>query len=157
MHTNLELDPDGTVRTASHHGGKRPGSGRPKGYSAKARKELEAQETGAATVITPENAHEATSIAFRKARAIADKEEALANQAWLKYQQDSKEYLPRVAFREAAATLLAELAQGLRSLSDELERKVTLPPEALMLIEQTVDDRLNAVAAGLAMFTDGDE
>jgi hypothetical protein len=153
MHTNLELDPDGTVRTASHHGGKRPGSGRPKGYSPRVQKAMESNDTG----IASEDVPEATSIAFRKARAIADKEEALANQAWLKYQQDSKEYLPRAAFREASATLVAELSQGLRSLTDELERKVTLPPEALMLIEQTIDDRLNAVAAGLEMFTGVDE
>jgi hypothetical protein len=153
MHADLELDPDGTVRPTSARGGKREGAGRPKGYSPKAREQLESGE------VDPESSDipEATRIAFRKAKAVADKEEALANQAWLKFQIDSKEYLPRTAFREAAATLLAELAQGLRSLPDELERKCSLTPDVLVLIEHAIDDRLSAVAAGLEMFTGVEE
>lgn len=153
MDADFDLFDDGSIRPVSKRGGKREGAGRKPGYSPKKREQIESGE------VDPESSDipEATRIAFRKAKAVADKEEALANQAWLKFQIDSKEYLPRTAFREAAATLLAELAQGLRSLPDELERKISLPPDALMLIETTIDDRLSAVAQGLEMFTGVEE
>ena len=153
MDADLELNPDGTTRPVSRRGGRREGAGRKPGYSPKKQAQMESGD------IDPddESIPEATRVAFRKAKAIADKEEALAANAWLKYQIDSKEYLPRTAFREAAATLLAELAQGLRSLPDELERKVSLPPEALILVERTIDERLNTVASGLEMFTGVEE
>lgn len=151
MTDTLELMQDGTVK--SGRGGRREGAGRPKGYSPKLRNKIESGEVDPNDEETPE----ATRIAYRKALAIADKEEALAQQAWLKFNIDSKEFLPRTAFREAAATLLAELAQGLRSLPDEIERKHSLSPDVLMLIEHTIDARLNSVAAGLEMFTGVEE
>lgn len=147
----FDLLPDGTV--IEGHGGKRAGAGRRKGYSPKARKQIEAGE------IDPNDSavSDATKLAIRKAVALTEKEEALAQQAWLKFNIDSGEYLPRAAFREASATLLSELAQGLRSLPDEIERKFSLAPEVLQLLEAVIDERLNAVALGLEVFTGADE
>lgn len=131
------------------HGGRREGAGRKPGYSPKEQAKVENGELD----LDDPNISEATRTAVKKARAVASKEEALAQHAWLKLRVDSGEYMPRTAYREATATLLAELAQGLRSLPDEIERKHPLPPEVLTLIEHTIDDRLNAIAEGLSMYT----
>lgn len=100
---------------------------------------------------------EVTSLAVRKARAQTADIEWKALQSELTYKKDSGEYLSRAAFREASATLLAEVAQGLRSLPDLLERKCALSPDALVKAEQTIDDCLSSLAAGLSQFVAQDE
>lgn len=131
------------------HGGRRQNAGRTPGISETDKRRIDAGELD----LDDPNISESTRTAVKKARAVASKEEALAQHAWLKLRVDSGEYMPRTAYREATATLLAELAQGLRSLPDEIERKHPLPPEVLTLIEHTIDDRLNAIAEGLSMYT----
>lgn len=150
MHVDFDLTPDGSLTPA--RGGRREGSGRKRGYSPKRMAELDqlSDEDLAA------QDDDSTTTAIKKARAVARKEEALADQAELKYKIDSKEYLSRSAFREASATLLAELAQ-LRSIPDSLERRFALPSEVVQDIEQTIDDALATVASGLEIFTGAEE
>ena len=70
----------------------------------------------------------------------------------LELQIETGKYLPRDAYREATATVLATLAQSMRSIPDTLERKHGLPPEALKYIEDTIDEQLSSAAATLALF-----
>ena len=150
MHADFDLAPDGSLTPS--RGGRREGAGRKPGYSPKNAEALD-QLSDADLSDLPDDS---TTTAIKKARAIARKEEALANQAELKYKIDSKEYLSRSAFREASATLLAELAQ-LRSIPDVLERRFALAPEVVQDMEQTIDEALATVAAGLALFTEVSE
>ena len=154
MEADFDLMGDGTV--VGRHGGPRPGSGRKKGYSPKRIKELEAQGSGGETKLDDES-EAVTSTALKKAQAVARKESALADLNELEYKVKSGQYLERAAFREAAATVLSELAQALRSLPDALERKHALPPKALLDVEQTIDEVLLSAATGLEMFTESGE
>lgn len=116
-----------------NHGGARPGAGRkPKGFP-------KSQEVAD----------------FDKSRARNEAAKASLNE--LKLKIDSKEYLSRAAFREASATLLAELSQALRSLPDALERRHSLPPTAVQDVERTIDEVLSNVANGLELFTGAEE
>lgn len=133
------------VYEVTTHGGRREGAGAPKGYSRKRADEI---ANGA-----PADGDERTNIAVRKAKAVAEKAEWDAKQAELNYRVDNKEYLSRGAYREASATLLSELAQGLRSIPDTLERKFGLAPDVVQHIQQTIDERMQAVAEGLELFT----
>jgi phage terminase Nu1 subunit (DNA packaging protein) len=154
MEADFDLMGDGTV--VGGHGGPRPGSGRKKGYSPKRIKELEAQTESAETKLDDE-VEAVTSTALKKAQAVARKESALADLNELDYKVKSGQYLERAAFREAAATVLSELAQALRSLPDALERKHALPPKVIQDVERTVDEALASAAAGLEMFTESDQ
>ena len=132
MHADFDLAPDGTTSPArprvGGHGGKREGAGRkPADYEP------------------PEDAKN-----HNAAKARNEAAKAGLNELELKIK--SGEYLSRAAYREASATLLAELAQGLRSLPDTLERKFGLSPEALLHVEKTIDDAMQGVADGLELF-----
>ena len=161
MDADFDLMGDG--RVVSTRGGRRPGAGRKKGYSPKRAKELEAAALAAAPTIDNEpeppqdEAEVITSTALKKAQAVARKESALADLNELDYKVKSGQYLERAAFREAAATVLSELAQALRSLPDALERKHALPPKVIQDVERTVDEALASAAAGLEMFTESDQ
>lgn len=148
MHADFELDSSGEVRPSGFGQGK--GGGRLPGFQPKLAKEL-------ADGGIPEGATEATTLAVRKARAQTEDLEWKALQSELNYKKDSGEYLSRTAFREASATLLAEVAQALRSLPDILERKCSLTPEALVRAEQVIDDALSTLANGLELFTETNE
>ncbi len=124
-----------------------PGSGRPAGYSPK-----EADES--TDPLNDPNVSEATKRAIRASLAKASKLEWDALNAELKYKVDSGEYLSRVAFREACATLLAEIAHTMRSLPDLLERKASMTPAQLLLVETTVDASLATLAEGLELFVE---
>lgn len=132
MHADFDLSPDGSVAPtrsrSGTHGGARANSGpKPAGY-----------------VKPPEGQD------YDKAKARNEAAKAGLNELELKIK--SGEYLSRTAYREASATLLAELAQGLRSLPDTLERKFGLSPEALLHVEKTIDEAMQGVADGLELF-----
>lgn len=131
------------------HGGKRAGAGRKPGYSPK-----EAEALMAETLKAQEPSGE-TRTAVDYAKARARKEAALADLNELDYKVKSGEYIARVAVQEACATLLATLAQALRSLPDNLERRHNLSPEIAEQIEVTIDATLSDLATGLEMFTGG--
>lgn len=153
MDADFDLFGDGSVELIppSGRGGRRPGAGRKKGYSPKRAKEMaDAQAQDEA----PEgDLNDVTSVAARKAVAVARKESALADQAELKYKIDSGKYIPRAEVQDACATLLAAVGQSLRSLPDLLERKCALSPEVVARVEVVVDECLAELAEGLAMFT----
>lgn len=133
MHADFELSPDGSTQPAGtrrgQHGGYRPGAGRKPGDYEK-----------------PEEGKD-----FDRAKARNEAAKAGLNELELKIK--SGEYLSRSAFREAAATLVAELAQGLRSIPDTLERKHGLPAASVLLVETTIDDAMKTIAYGFEMFT----
>lgn len=144
QHADFELDPGGNVRSAAR--GAHPGSGRPAGYSPK--------DAANATGLDDPTLSEQTRRALRKAEATTSKAEFDALNAELKFNIDSGEYLSRSAFREAAATLIAELSHSLRSLPDVLERKANLPPASVVMVEKIVDGALSSIADGLELFTE---
>ena len=136
MHADFDLAPDGTISPSRSrpggHGGKREGAGRkPADYEP------------------PEE-----KLDYDKAKTRNEAAKAGLNELELKIK--SGEYLSRTAYREASATLLAELAQGLRSLPDTLERKFGLSPEALLHVEKTIDEAMQGVADGLELFAGSD-
>lgn len=127
-------------------GGRRAGSGRKLGYSPKhAADILSGKGSEAAT--------DTTRVAADFARSRARKESALADLNELAYKIKSGEYVARAAVQEAAATLLSSLAQSLRSLPDNLERKFALAPTIAAQVELTIDRALADVASGLEMFS----
>ena len=62
--------------------------------------------------------------------------------------------MPRDAYREATATVLAAISQSLRSLPDAIERRHSVPPKVLQEIEATIDQVLAEAAENLALFTE---
>jgi len=60
-----------------------------------------------------------------------------------------EEALSRVAVQQASATILALLAQSLRSIPDNCERQAGLSPEAVEMIQQQVDAALTEAATAL--------
>ena len=160
MHADFDLGEDGAVEELPpgfRRGFYRPEGGRRPGYSAKKGRDLQDKiEAGGDTSDVGEDTEEGAqlSASARTAVAKARKETALAGLNELELARKSGEYLPRAAYQEATATLLAMLSQGLRSIPDTLERKCNLPPEALELVEQVIDEGLNEVAQTLALFTE---
>lgn len=147
MHADFDLEADGSVTPRKVKF--RDGRGRPKGYSQRKAKDI---ADGNAQANMDGDDADVTDLSLRKARAMASKTEADAANAWLKHKIDSGEYLSRVAFREACATMLSELAQALRSLPDALERRHGLAPEVVQAVEATIDETLASAASSLEMF-----
>lgn len=160
MSADFELGEDGVVEELPpgfRRGFYRPEGGRRPGYPPKKSRELQDKiEAGTDEGTADESAEESAqlSASARTAVAKARKETALAGLNELALQIKTGEYLPRAAYQEATATLLAMLSQGLRSLPDTLERKCNLPPEALEMVDQVIDEGLNEVAQTLALFTE---
>jgi len=159
MHADFDLGDDGEVSDLAgfRRGFHRPEGGRPKGYSPKKalveQRRLEALADDAADDAGDDD-DTPLSTTVKTAMAKARKETALAGLNELQLKVKSGEYLPRAAYQEATATLLSMLSQGLRSLPDTIERKVSVPTEVLQMIEATIDAALNDVADTLAMFAE---
>lgn len=158
MDADFNLGEDGSLDELPEgfrRGFYRPEGGRRPGYSPRKAKELQDRiVAGDDTLGDPDEEASNLSASARTALAKARKETALAGLNELQLKVKSGEYLPRAAYQEATATLLAMLSQGLRSLPDTLERKCNLPPDALELVEQVIDEGLNEVAQTLALFTE---
>ena len=147
MDADFELDDDGIAHVIPAKGGRREGAGRPKGIGNEQMQALADSEDD----LDPESSDRLT-IAVRKAKAVALKEESIAGLKALELQVETKKYLPRDAYREATATVLATLSQALRSIPDTLERKHGLTPAVLQYIEVTIDEQLSSAAATLSLF-----
>lgn len=134
MHADFDLDEHGNTHPRVNGlGGARPGAGRkPAGYQK------------------PPEAVEFDRERTRNERAKADLNE-------LEFKIKSREYVPRAAVQQAAATLLASLAQSLRSLPDTLERKFNLPPNVTERIGMEIDFQLESISEDLKMLTSGDD
>lgn len=159
MEADFNLGEDGSLDELPEgfrRGFYRPEGGRRPGYSPRKAKELQDRIASGEDDGVDDTDEEAANLSAsaRTALAKARKETALAGLNELQLKVKSGEYLSRAAYQEATATLLAMLSQGLRSLPDTLERKCNLPPDALELVEQIIDEGLNEVAQTLALFTE---
>lgn len=128
MKADFELDDNGNV-FPSGRGGARFGSGRKP-----------------ADFVKPQVAQDFDTAKARKEKSLADMHE-------LNYKVKSGEYVERAAVREASSTLLSNLAQSLRGIPDNLERKFHLPADVAQEVEKVINAALADVAEGLAMFT----
>ncbi len=118
------LDKDGSV-IPSGRGGARAGAGRkPNNY------------------VKP-----TTTVDYETARAR--KEAALADLNELDYKIKSGQYVSRQAVRQASATVLAHLAQTIRSLPDNLERR-GVAPSVCATIDAAITEVLSDVQTDLA-------
>ena len=111
------------------HGGKREGAGRkPADY-----------------VPPPEK------LDFDKARARNEQSKADLNE--LEFKIKSKQYLPRAAIQQAAATAIASFAQTMRSVPDNLERTHGISPEIAEAVSKAIDNALEELAHEFQMMT----
>lgn len=110
---------------AGGHGGAREGAGRkPEGYQPTQEK-----------------------VDYERERA--EHERVKREQREFKLAQERGEYLPRDAVRQASATVMAVMAQALRSLPDNLERQFALAPEVVEAIAEQCDAALADLSVGL--------
>ena len=86
-------------------------------------------------------------------KARARHESVKADLAELELREREGELVQRSAVKKAAATLLATLAQGLRSIPDNLERKLNVTPEVSEAVGKEIDNMLNELADSLEMMT----
>lgn len=88
-------------------------------------------------------------------KARARHEAAKADKAELDFKIQAGEYVPRAAYKQAAATLIATFAQTIRSLPDNMERRHGLAPEIAEAIGTDLDKAMQTLAEGLQMLCDG--
>lgn len=110
------------------HGGARANSGR-RG------KEYEASEV---------------AIDFDEARTRNETAKAGLNEIELKIK--SGEYIARAAVQTASATALATMAQTMRSIPDNMERK-GVDPEVCVLVERIIDEVMAGLSQELEMLS----
>ena len=85
--------------------------------------------------------------------AKARKESALADMHELQYRIKSGEYVSRDSVRQASATILATVAQTLRSVGDNLERQ-GVSADVCARVDSILGDTLADAARDLRMLTD---
>ena len=90
-------------------------------------------------------ANKSTAIDFNKSRAAV--EAVKAKQAELLYRVTLGKYVDREAIQRASALVMAQFAQGMRSMQDDMERKLALTPELAEAIGKYVDDQLDQLAS----------
>ncbi len=77
--------------------------------------------------------------------------------AELDYQIKSGEYVSRSAVRQACATAFSSLAQGLRTIPDNLERKLALSGETASMVAEIIDEALSDLSAEFQLMAGSDE
>lgn len=123
---SIDLFTDSPKRT---HGGRREGAGRkPADY-----------------VPPPEK------LDFDKARARNEQSKADLNE--LEFRIKSRQYLPRAAIQQAAATAIASFAQTMRSVPDNLERTHGITPEIAEEVGKAIDLALQDLAQAFELMT----
>lgn len=110
------------------HGGARENSGPKKGY-----------------IKSPD------AIAFESARARNEAAKAALNEHELKVK--SGEYVARDVVRSVSATTSSTIAQALRSIPDNLERK-GIDPQVCADIAEVIDEALNDLAEQFKLMTE---
>jgi predicted nucleic acid-binding Zn-ribbon protein len=86
-------------------------------------------------------------------QAKARNETAKAELNELEVKIKTGEYGSRAAYRQAAATALASLAQTLRSVPDNLERRLGVSPEVAQEVGNQIDAALDDLASEFEMMT----
>ncbi len=127
MNADFELAEDGTITPAGRGGARMEAGRKPAGY------------------VKP-----AEAVKFDVARAR--KETALADMHELDYKIKSQEYVSRASVRQASATVIATIAQTMRSLSDNLERR-GVPPEVCAKVDEAVNETLAEAARDLELMS----
>lgn len=97
---------------------------------------------------------------FVKPKATSDYDQARARNELAKAQLNeldvmvkTGEYGSRAQFRQASATTIAALAQTLRSIPDNLERKLGVSAEVATEVGVLIDNALNDLASEFEMMT----
>lgn len=158
------------AETGDGRGGKRPGAGRPRKDGKRSSKTpvekpdfevktpaelLESGPPPASDLVPPEDStDDAGAISFvvptnpgaLYAGAKARKEAALAAKAELEFRIKSGQYLPREAVRSALATAFQSIAQSLRSIPDNLERKMGVSSEVAEAVGLSIDEAMGDLA-----------
>lgn len=169
MLTDLDTLSKGANRVDGR-GGKRPGAGRPKADGTRSSKtkapkadfeirdadELLLNGPPAALDIPapPEMSTDSGAIDFILpqnptalfAGAKARKEAAHAAKAELEFKVRAGQYLPREAVRSALAEAYQAVAQSLRSIPDNLERKLGVTPEVAESVSASIDETMGELA-----------
>lgn len=83
------------------------------------------------------------------AQARADKETALARREELKFEMESGSVVLRDDVRRASATAYAVIAQTLRAIPDNLERRLGLSPEVVEEVSRQIDDAMDVLSDDL--------
>jgi phage terminase Nu1 subunit (DNA packaging protein) len=78
--------------------------------------------------------------------AKARKETAMAYMAELELKIKTNEYVARSAVQEACASAMAAIAQTLRAIPDNLERKLGVSPEVAQEVGVLLDESMAALA-----------
>lgn len=86
-------------------------------------------------------------------RERADHERVKREERELKLSILRGDHLPREAIRQASATALAVLTQSLRSIPDNLERTLALPPNVVESIAVQIDAALEECAGAFKVMT----
>lgn len=82
--------------------------------------------------------------------AKARKESILADKHEFQLAIDQGKYVPREVIQMQAATIMAALAQGLRSVSDKLERK-GISTDVCIAVDEEINHALNETSKSLAL------
>lgn len=177
MLTDLKTLADKAIDTGDGRGGKRPGAGRPRKdgvrpmtapppeFEIKTPEQLlmdgppppldipeaadqdvgddDSDDHGAIKFTVPANP--SSLYAGAKAR----KEAALAAKAELDFRVKAGMYLPREAVKAALATAYQTVAQTLRSIPDNLERKLGVSPEIAEAVGLAIDESMGELAYAL--------
>jgi hypothetical protein len=123
------------------NGGARPNSGRKREEVRKALAASAPPEAEDADGLTPD---ELVFVDFATARAR--KESAAAAMAELQYRIKSSEYVSRDSVQAAVASALAAMAQSLRSIPDNIERKIGVDPEVAQEVGFLIDEAMDSLA-----------
>lgn len=151
--------------TGDGRGGKRPGAGRPRKDGSQPQKvipkpdfEVRTPEEillhGTPPPLVTDGTTDMGAIDFTMpnnpvalfAGAKARKEAAHAAKAELEYRVKAGMYLPREAVRSAMATAFQAVAQSLRSIPDNLERKLGVTPELAEAVGVSIDEAMGDLA-----------
>jgi phage terminase Nu1 subunit (DNA packaging protein) len=158
-----------TTSNGDLRGGSRPGAGRKKGSTAAQLKEkAEAAAKGAPDVevrsveqvleegLPPpmDMSADAGALAFKildnpsayYSTAKARKEVAQASKAELEFRIMDGQYLPRESIRSALAEAYQAVAQSLRSIPDNLERKLGVTPDIAEVVSTAIDEAMGELA-----------
>lgn len=86
-------------------------------------------------------------------RARARHEQAKAEHAELDLEIKRGAYIPRAAVRQACATAMQSMAQTLRSIPDNVERRLGVSPDVAEAIGLAIDEALNGLADEFALMS----
>ena len=90
---------------------------------------------------------------FDEARARNETAKAGLNEIELKIK--AGEYIARAAVQSASATALATMAQTMRSIPDNMERK-GIPPETCAMVERIIDEVMAGLSQELEILSEGE-